>query len=217
MKNYVITIARGFGSGGKQIGLALSKELGIPCYESQILSMASNYSGIKKEKFVEVDEKLRGIHLLKRLSVAPNTDHVVGPTEKSFTSDVNLFNIQAQIIRELAQIQSCIIIGKCANHLLRDYKNVVSVYIEAPRAACVDSIVNLLDVSEDEANKMIYQTDRYRADYYKYYTGGEDWTNPVLYDMTLNSDRIGRDKCVPLIIQYLKIKLGEDVFSSSEA
>lgn len=58
---------------------------------------------------------------------------------------------------------------------------------------------------------MIYQTDRYRADYYKYYTGGETWTNPVLYDMTLNSDRMGMDKCTELIIQYLKIKLGEDI------
>lgn len=60
---------------------------------------------------------------------------------------------------------------------------------------------------------MIYQTDRYRADYYKYYTGGETWTNPVLYDMTLNSDRMGMDKCTELIIQYLKIKLGDDILT----
>ena len=68
-----------------------------------------------------------------------------------------------------------------------------------------------LGVTEEEAHRMIYQTDRYRADYYKYYTGGETWTNPVLYDMTLNSDRMGMDKCTELIIQYLKIKLGEDI------
>ncbi|MGN0592173.1 MAG: cytidylate kinase-like family protein [Ruminococcus sp.] len=213
MENYVITIARGFGSGGKQIGLQLSKQLGIPCYESQILAMASNYSGINKDLFFQVDEKLRGYHLIKRLMRANNRDDIVEPTERSFISDVNLYNIQAKIIRELGKNQSCIIIGKCANHLLRDYENVVSVYIEAPRAYCVKNVTDRLGVTEDEAHKMIYQTDRYRADYYKYYTGGEVWTNPVLYDMTLNSERIGESKCTELIIQYLKIKLGDDILT----
>lgn len=211
MDNFVITIARGFGSGGKQIGLALSKQLGIPCYESRILSMASNYSGINKDLFFQVDEKLRGYHLIKRLMKSANKDDIVEPTDKSFISDVNLYNIQAKIIKELAKQQSCIIIGKCANHLLRDYENTVSVYIEAPRAFCVKNVIERLGVTEEEAHRMIYQTDRYRADYYKYYTGGETWTNPVLYDMTLNSDRMGMDKCTELIIQYLKIKLGEDI------
>lgn len=211
MDNFVITIARGFGSGGKQIGLALSKQLGIPCYESQILGMASNYSGINKDLFFQVDEKLRGYHLIKRLMKSANKDDIVEPTDKSFISDVNLYNIQAKIIKELAKQQSCIIIGKCANHLLRDYDNTVSVYIEAPRAFCVKNVIERLGVTEEEAHRMIYQTDRYRADYYKYYTGGETWTNPVLYDMTLNSDRMGMDKCTELIIQYLKIKLGEDI------
>lgn len=211
MDNFVITIARGFGSGGKQIGLALSKQLGIPCYESQILSMASNYSGINKDLFFQVDEKLRGYHLIKRLMKSANKDDIVEPTDKSFISDVNLYNIQAKIIKELAKQQSCIIIGKCANHLLRDYDNTVSVYIEAPRAFCVKNVIERLGVTEEEAHRIIYQTDRYRADYYKYYTGGETWTNPVLYDMTLNSDRMGMDKCTELIIQYLKIKLGEDI------
>lgn len=211
MDNFVITIARGFGSGGKQIGLALSKQLGIPCYEGQILSMASNYSGINKDLFFQVDEKLRGYHLIKRLMKSANKDDIVEPTDKSFISDVNLYNIQAKIIKELAKQQSCIIIGKCANHLLRDYDNTVSVYIEAPRAFCVKNVIERLGVTEEEAHRMIYQTDRYRADYYKYYTGGETWTNPVLYDMALNSDRMGMDKCTELIIQYLKIKLGEDI------
>lgn len=172
--------------------------------------MASELSGINKNKFVEVDERLRGSSFLRKLSGIPSVS-IVGPSEEGFVSDVNLFNYQAQIIKNVANRQSCIIIGKCANHILKDYGNVVSVYIEAPRKACVKSVVDLLDVTEDEANKMIYQTDRYRADYYKYYSGGEDWTNPVLYDMTLNSYRIGRERCVEVIIDYLKIKYGEDV------
>ena len=206
MKKIVITIARGFGSGGKQVAMMLSKKLGIPCYESQLLAMASDFSGINQELFYQVDEKIRGKHLVKHLKHAPNRDHIIEPSEKKFVSDDNLFNIQAKIIKELSQEEACIIIGKCANHILKDCDNVVSVYIEAPRKACVTNVISFLGVSEPEAHKMIEKTDKYRADYFKYYTGGEDWTNPTLYDMVLNSERIGQEQCVEVICAYLKIK-----------
>ncbi|MDR0904652.1 MAG: cytidylate kinase-like family protein [Oscillospiraceae bacterium] len=210
MQNYVITIARGFGSGGKQVGLALAERLGIPCYWSQILSMASDVSGISKENFALADEKLRG-SLIKRLKSAPNTDRVIAPSDKKFVSDDNLFSIQAQVIKELASTESCVILGKCANFILRDYDNVASVYIEAPRAACLKSVMDKLGVTESEGNSLISKTDKYRADYFKYYTGGRNWTDPVLYDLTLNSDRVGREKCVDVIEQYIKIKFGAEI------
>jgi cytidylate kinase len=206
MDNYVITIARGFGSGGKQIGLDLSHELDIPCYESQILSMASEYSGISIKKFAQVDEKLRGAGFLQGLKATPNVDHIVSPSEKKFVSDNNLFSIQTRIIRELAKNESCIIIGKCANYILRDLSNVISIYIEAPRAYCLRKVMDKLGVTEEEAHKLIEKTDKYRADYFHHYTGGRLWTDPVQYDMTLNSDRIGSEKCVQLIKEYIKIK-----------
>jgi cytidylate kinase len=208
VKNYVIALARGFGSGGRQIGLALSNDLGIPCYWSQILSMASEFSGINKENFIRADERLRGSALLKRLKAAPNTDHLVEPTDKNFISDDNLFAIQSEVIRELAKTESCIILGKCANWVLRGFDNVISVYIEAPRAACLKAVVKKLGVTEEEGHRLISKTDKYRADYFKYYTGGRIWTDPVLYDITLNSDRVGRDKCVELIKAYIGIKFG---------
>lgn len=206
MKNYVITIARGFGSGGKEIGNMLSAELGIPCYEKQILLMASERSGLSPHLFSEVDEKLKGSFVRKKLKGYPNTNKVVEPTEKKFISDINLFNIQAEIIRKLAEEESCIIIGKCADVILKTFDNVVSIYIEAPRKACVESIMEKMGVEEAEANTMIYHTDKYRAEYYKYYSGGGEWTNPTNYDMTLNSYRIGRKNCVEVVKQYLKIK-----------
>jgi cytidylate kinase len=209
MNNYVITIARGFGSGGKQVGLALSDELGIPCYESQILAMASEYSGIRKEKFAQMDEKLRSGSLLQKLKSAPNIDRVVTPSDKKFVSDDNLFSIQTRIIHELAEKESCIIIGKCANYILRGALNVVSVYIEAPRAVCLARVMDKLGISEEEAHALIAKTDKYRADYFHYYTGGKVWTDPVLYDMTLNSGRVSIEKCVKLIQECLKIKFGE--------
>ena len=209
MDNYVITIARGFGSGGKQVGLALSRELGIPCYESQILALASEYSGLSKRWFVKADEKLPlPISFLPKLKAAPSTDHILTPQDRKFTSAKNLFSIQLKIIRELAEKESCIIIGKCANYFLRDLNNVISVYIEAPRAYCRANIMEKLDATDEEADRLITETDKYRAAYFKYYTKGRVWTDPVLYDMTLNSERVGIDKCVELIKAYKKIKFG---------
>ena len=209
MKNYVITIARGFGSGGKDIGNRLSKKLGIPCYEREILDMASEKTGLNVGVFMQVDEKLRKNAILKNLQTV-QTSYVVEPTEKDFISDDNLFFIQAEIIKTLAETQSCIIIGKCADYILKDYDNVISIYIEAPRAACVEEIMKKLNVTEERAHKIIKTTDNYRANYYRYYTRGRDWTNPINYDMTLNSDRIGRDNCVKIIENYIGVKFGTD-------
>lgn len=208
MQNYVITIARGFGSGGKDIGTKLGEKLGIPCYERQILTMASDQSGIDESVFVETDEKLRGKHIANWLRKMPVTG-VVEPMSEDFVSDVNVFNIQADLIRSLAGTESCIIIGKCADDILRNYSNVISIYIEAPRTACVKSITEKLHVSEKRANQLITQTDKYRAKYYSYYTGGKEWSNPTNYDLVLNSDRIGREKCVELIGSYIKLKFAE--------
>lgn len=205
MKNYVITIARGFGSGGKDIGERLSKALGIPCYERQILTMASDQSGIDESVFVETDEKLRGKYIANFLRKIPVTG-VVEAWDKAFVSDVNVFNIQAEIIRSLARTESCIIVGKCADYVLRDYDNVISIYVEASREKCVESIREKMHVSKERANQLIHSTDKYRAKYYNYYTGGRDWTNPINYDMTLNSGRIGREKCVEIIKNYVELK-----------
>ena len=204
MQKYVITIARGFGSGGKEIGVKLGQRLGIPCYEQQILRMASESSGINEALFNLADEKLDKSGRLKGLPF----NYIVEPSDKHFTSNNNLFNIQSDIIRKMADNSSFIVIGKCADYVLKDYCNVASFYIEAPRADCVASIVKKMGVTEEEAHRLIAKTDKYRADYYKYYTKGNYWTNPVNYDMTLNSARVGRDRCVDVIENYIKVKFG---------
>lgn len=207
MDNYVITIARGFGSGGKEIGTRLAKELGIPCYERQLLDMASEYSGINKRLFAEVDEKLRGSYAMKHLMKIPYT-YVVEPSDKDFTSDINLFNIQSEIIKELAKTESFVVIGKCADYVLRDMPNVISVYVEAPNEDCVKTVMDRMQVGESRAKELVRKTDKYRSDYYKYYTRGIDWKNPCNYDITLNSSKVGWDNCVKIIQDYVKLKLG---------
>lgn len=205
MNNFVITIARGFGSGGKTLAVQLAEELGINVYENRILTLASQLSDVDESRFVEVDEKLRNGYVLTLLKNNPilSSPH---PMHKGFVSDDNLFEYQSRIIKELASTESCIIVGKCADYVLKDFDNVISLYVEAPREYCVDRIMEKMDVSQAEANSLISKTDKYRADYYKYYTKGNEWTNPINYDMTLNSYKIGHSDCVSVIKNYLDLK-----------
>lgn len=213
MNNYVITIARGFGSGGKALGMRLADELGISCYENRILALASKMTGKETAELIEIDEKLRKGSLHSLLRRIPGRTEPTA-VEKKFESDEEIFQCQCNIIRHLARTESCIIIGKCADYVLKDFDNVVSFYIEAPRAYCLKRITERMKVDEQEAAKLIEKTDKYRADYYKYYTGGNYWTNPVNYDMTFNMNRVGEDKCVEIIKEYLKITFGEEVLQS---
>ncbi|MCQ2082142.1 MAG: cytidylate kinase-like family protein [Lachnospiraceae bacterium] len=198
MKHVVITIARGFGSGGKAIGVALSEQLGIPCYEKEILRMASDKSGISQALFEETDEKLKR-SFLKRVIGSTPSNYTVEPSDKKFIHDNNLFNIQRKIIEELANTESCIIVGKCADYVLENRKNVIKVYVDAPMSSCIRSIKERMGVGDMEAIRIINKTDKYRSDYYKYYTGGRDWKNPIYYDICLNSGTLGRKKCIEII------------------
>ncbi len=208
MDNYVITVARGFGSGGKEIASKLARDLGIACYENRILTLASQLSGLDEELFTEVNEKIRGKKFSSLLRGLPRTIKPK-PVDDEFVSDERLFEFQKQIIENLAKSESCIIVGKCADWVLKEYTNVVSIYIEAPRAFCLQRVMKKMGVNEETAHTSITKTDQYRAAYYQHYTGGNYWTNPVNYDLTLNSERVGIDHCVTLIKEYLKIKFPE--------
>ena len=205
MKTFTVTIARGFGSGGKSIGEELARMLGIPCYEDELKRMAVVESGVSEELLEETDERLAGSRVQQRLHSFIHR-YNPRPERKEFASQDYIFDIQKKIILSLVEKESCIIIGKCADYILSGRDNVLSVYVDAPRSACVKSICLRMGVDEKDANALIESTDRYRAAYYKYYTGGRDWTNPTNYDMFLNSDKLGRDKCARLINAALEIK-----------
>lgn len=135
----------------------------------------------------------------------PRSRRYISRNEK-FVSDDKLFEYQSEIIKDLAEKESCVIVGKCADYVLKGKPNVVSIYIEAPRAFCVNRTMENMGVTKEVANATIERTDKFRADYYEYYTHGNYWTNPVNYDMTLNSERVGVQNCVKTIEQYLIIK-----------
>ena len=207
MENFVVTFARGFGTGGKAIASQLARELGINCYENRILTLASQLSGLDEAVFTAVNEKIRETSggFTSFLTGLPKSRGYITRNE-NFVSDDKLFEYQCQIIRELAEKESCVIVGKAADYVLKDKPNVVSIYIEAPRAFCVERTIKNMGVTEEVANATIERTDKFRADYYKYYTRGNYWTNPVNYDLTLNSEKIGVTNCVKVIEEYLIIK-----------
>jgi cytidylate kinase len=208
MENYTITIARGFGCGGKEIASRVAKEMGIHCYENRILTLAAQMSGIDRQLFEEVNEKLhenKRNGLINMLNALPRRTHPE-PERRAFISDEQLFAYETQIIQELANTESCIIVGKCADWILKDNQRTLSLYIEAPRSFCRPRIMKKMGVSAETADISITETDKYRAEYYTYYTKGNYWTNPVNYDLTLNSERLGIDRCVELVEYTLHSK-----------
>ncbi len=204
MDKYVITIARGYGSGGRTIGKMLSEELGIPYYDRDLLRLASDDSGINEQLFAKADEKLKKSLLFK---IARNIykGELIPPDNDDFVSNDNLFNYQAKIIKELADTETCIIIGRCADFILKDHPNVVRLFVHAPLQDCINTLVDMTGKSEKEVEKQILEIDKHRADYYKYYTGRE-WENAKHYDLCLNSSKLGFHKCVEIVKSYLDIR-----------
>lgn len=205
MDHYVVTIARGFGSGGKAVAMGLAEELGIECYEHRLLALASEYSGYEEDVLNHFDEKINGSVMINKLGKAVS-ELGLRPMTSAFRVNQHIFDIQSKIIRQLVSTQSCIIVGKCADYILRDMPNVVSVYIEAPREYCRKRIMEQKEVTAEEADELITSTDKYRAEYYHFYTNGRSWTDPINYDMTLNSAKVGNEGCITMIKDYLKMK-----------
>lgn len=204
-EHYVITIARGFGSGGKAVAMGLAEELGIECYEHRLLALASEYSGYGEDFLNHFDETINGSVLLSKIGKKVS-ELGLRPMTNAFRVNQHIFNIQSKVIKELVKTQSCIIVGKCADYILKDMDNVVSVYIEAPRAYCRKRIMDRKNVTAEQADELISETDKYRAEYYQFYTGGRSWTDPINYDMTLNSARVGHEGCITVIKNYLEMK-----------
>ena len=207
MKNFVITIARGYGSGGKTIGKMLSERMGIHYYDQELLRLASDESGINEKLFGQADECLNKPVFFKKSARSAHTGKLLPPNSQDFTSMENLFNYQAKVIEDLAKRdESCVIVGRCADYILRDYDNVLSIYVHAPKDYCIRTTREIRNLNEEEAWKFIQKTDKRRSDYYRYFTGN-DWKDADNYDLCLNSAKLGWDKCMDLIEAYLKIKL----------
>lgn len=204
MEKFVITIARGYGSGGRTIGKMLAAELGIHYYDRELLRLASDDSGINEELFARADEQLKK-SLLFKIARKVYKGELIPPDRDDFVSNENLFNYQAKIIKELAQQESCVIVGRAADFILKDFDNVVKVFVHAPLEDCIKTLKEMTGKSEKELEKQILSIDKRRADYYKYFTG-RDWNDAENYDLCLNSSQLGFKKCVEIVKAYLDIR-----------
>lgn len=203
-KNFVIALTRTCGSGATYIGQILAKEYGIDMYDKKILRMASDDSGINEELFVKADETMKS-SLLYKVTKKIYNGQVIPPESSDFTKNDNLFAFQAKVLKELAERESFVCIGRGADYILKDFPRVISVFIYAPIENCIQTEMERLCLTRKDAEKHINEMDKHRRAYYKYHTGKE-WESPYNYDLCLNTGEMSYEQCAEVIKNYIKIK-----------
>lgn len=196
MEKTIITISREFGSGGREIGKKIAEQLNIPFYDKELIEIAAKESGIDKELFEDSDERTsRGFHLLGALGYS-----LGGPLSTITELSLNdrLFMVQSDIIKQVAEQGSCVIVGRCADYVLRDHKDVLNVFIHARMEDRKKRAVNSYEVDERDIEGSIRKIDKKRANYYEYYTDRK-WGRAENYDISINSSSFGIDGTVEII------------------
>ena len=203
---YNITINRLYGSGGRIMGKKLSQELGIPFYDEEILKMASEESAVGEQYFRLNDEKA-GNNLFFRAVGGLRTSLEEPSIEDDLTSPENLFRFQAKMIRRVAEEQSCIIMGRCADFVLSaaGVENLVRLFVYADSTTCIRRVMEVDGVDTKEALRRVNHISRQRRDYYKYYTG-RDWEDMENYDLPINTTRLELGPAVQLVKEYMKLR-----------
>ncbi len=203
MGNMVITIARSYGSGGRTMGKLLAKELGLKYYDRELMRLASDKSGISESLFGEADEKIKSTSLF-RIARKAFDGEPISPDSDDFVSNDNLFRFQAKVIKELASEEDCVIIGRCADYILKDNPNVIRLYCYAPLKDCIERERQLSGLNEKDIIKKIQKIDKHRADYYKYYTGNE-WNDARNYDLCLNTSSMSYEELIQVVKAYITV------------
>ena len=207
MDKFVIAITRTCGSGATSIGKILAKNLGVEIYDRNILRLASDDSGISEELFARADEDQKQ-SLLFRASQKVYTGGLIPPEKEDFTSNNNLFNYQAKVLRELADESNYVVIGRAADYVLRDKPGLVRVYIYASREMCIEKEMNRQKIDWKTADKFITKTDKYRRDYYRYFTG-QEWENMQNYDLCINTTQMTYEQAAKAIQDFAEKMLAD--------
>ncbi len=195
----IVTISREYGSGGRYVGRLLSEKLGIPFYDKELIDMLAEKSNYSAE-YIKENEDSRTSSFLYNLStegVLLNSPYsAMSPGDK-------LFLLQNNLIKEIAEKGPCIIIGRCADYILRDRDDVLNVFITCDIDGRIERCIKYYGIDEKEAAKMLKKKDRARASKYNYYAGKE-WGVAKNYDVTLNSGSFGVEKCAEMIAKLYK-------------
>ena len=193
MDNQVIVISRQFGSGGRKIGKILSDRLQIPYYDMALIEIASKRSESDYASLLEVDEKK-----INRKWYEFSMEVGLEYRMKKIPMNEELFSLQAEIIKDLAEQGPCIIIGRGADYILRENERMLSVFIHADMKLKTDVVCRHYNLSREEAVALIRKTDKQRSVYYNYYTEYK-WGDMDHYDITLDRGRLGIDKCADIL------------------
>lgn len=196
MSNYIITIGRQYGSGGREIGEKLAQQLGIPFYDKELLTIASNESGIDTELFEQADERPKVSFLYSLVK----GNEKIGRT----SSEDTLFLAQFDAIKKIAAQGPCVIVGRCSDYTLSDFDNCVNVFVHANMDKKKERVIKEYGVAPDRAEEKIIKTDKQRAKYYNYYTN-QQWGNSFNYDLTIDTSSIDIDGAVEVIKKYIEV------------
>ena len=199
--NTIITIGRQFGSGGREIGEKLAREFGIPCYDKELLSRAAKESGFCEELIQTHDERPTNSFLYNLVMDTYSFGYnATGMIDMPISQKV--FLAQFDAIKKMADEGPCIIVGRCADYALADYKNCLSVFIHADMSCKLKRIMEKYNLPENKAKDMIMKKDRQRQSYYNYYSS-KKWGMSDSYDLSVNSSVLGVDGTVNLLKQFI--------------
>ena len=204
MDKYIITIGRQFGSGGRSIGQKIAEKLDIHFYDKELISIAAKESGTDPEIFKDVDEKAAN-SLLYSLSTGMYGFGSGFSAMGDLPVNDKLYLLQHKIIKKIAENESCVIVGRCADYVLRENPNCVNIFIYADMAFRKEQSVKKHGIDEARAEHIINKTDKSRANYYSFYSG-QKWGMAENYDLCINSSKLSEDKIVDLIIDYIKAR-----------
>lgn len=205
--NFIITIGRQFGSGGREIGEALAKKLNIPYYDKELISLAAKESGMDAEVFNHVDERATN-SLLYSLSMGLYSFGSNFSNSSELPVNDRLYILQHQIIKKLADEGPCVIVGRCADYVLKDFDNCVNIFIHADMEYRKQRAIEIHDVKKNKAEQIVNKTDKVRANYYGFYSG-QKWGFAQNYDLCIDSSKLTTDQAVALIESYLDIRSAE--------
>lgn len=198
-QNKIITISRQYGSGGRIIGKKLADALGVPFYDNELINLAAEKTGLSKECFKEAENTSAGNLLFSITSLASGMDSCGLPLSEK------IFLVQSQVIKEVAEEGSCVIVGRSANYVLSENPNCINIFLQADLKDRVQRAIQQYDLPEKNAEAAVIKTDKRRANYYNYFTGGK-WGKAENYDLILNTSRLDLDHVVDVIKAYVSYR-----------
>ncbi|WP_320130319.1 cytidylate kinase-like family protein [uncultured Sphaerochaeta sp.] len=198
----VFTLGRQFGSGGRQVGRTLAKRLGIPFYDKELVALSAQDSGLSEALFANADEKATSsIFYSLVMGNYPMASGALGVTEMPLNDQ--LFLIQCKTIKKLAETGPCVIVGRCADYILRDMENVLNIFVHASIENRKERAIRVYQVEEAKAEDVCLKADKQRANFYNYYSDRK-WGMCRTYDLSLDSGKIGIEGCAEQIIAFEK-------------